>query len=78
MRECVLRADRVLIDGHLVPASVGIAGGQIARIDALDADHSAAQDIRLPHETVLLPGFVDPHVHINDPGTRVEGFASAT
>ncbi|MCV7251586.1 allantoinase AllB [Mycobacterium hackensackense] len=78
MRECVLRADRVLIDGHLVPASVGIAGGQIARIDALDADHSAAQDIRLPHDAVLLPGFVDTHVHINDPGTDWEGFASAT
>ena len=28
--------------------------------------------------TVLLPGFVDTHVHINEPGTDWEGFATAT
>ena len=27
---------------------------------------------------VLLPGFVDTHVHINEPGTDWEGFATAT
>jgi allantoinase len=29
--------------------------------------------------TVLLPGLVDPHVHVNEPGrTEWEGFATAT
>ena len=27
---------------------------------------------------VLLPGFVDTHVHVNEPGTDWEGFATAT
>ncbi|MHA3022762.1 allantoinase AllB [Mycobacterium sp. BMJ-28] len=74
----VLRADRVLIDGHLVPASVGIAGGRIAFIGAVDAHCPAAQDDRLSDAVVLLPGFVDTHVHVDEPGTDWEGFATAT
>lgn len=76
--ECVLRADRVLLGEHLVPASVGINDGCIAFLGDLDADCPAAQDCRLPAAAVLLPGFVDTHVHINDPGTDWEGFATAT
>ncbi|GAS95070.1 allantoinase [Mycolicibacterium canariasense] len=76
--DCVLRAERVLVDGHLVPASVGITGGVIAFVGAADANHPAAQDVRLPERAVLLPGFVDTHVHIDDPGTDWEGFATAT
>ncbi|MBI3223590.1 MAG: allantoinase AllB [Mycolicibacterium cosmeticum] len=74
----VLRADRVLIDGHLVPASIGIDGGLVSFVGAVAADCPAAHDIRLPGEVVLLPGFIDTHVHINDPGTDWEGFATAT
>ena len=78
MTDCVLRADRVLIDGHVVPASVGISAGVVSFLGDMDADHHAAHDIRLPGQVVLLPGFVDTHVHINDPGTDWEGFATAT
>jgi allantoinase len=74
----VLRADRVLVDGQLRPASVGITGGRIEHVGPIAADCPAAQDIRLPVHVVLLPGFVDTHVHINEPGTDWEGFAPAT
>ncbi|UCZ58530.1 allantoinase AllB [Mycolicibacterium phocaicum] len=76
--ECVLRADRVLVDGHQVPAAVGIDGGRIAFVGEVDADCAALEDLRLPESVVLLPGFVDAHVHINDPGTDWEGFETAT
>jgi allantoinase len=76
--ECVLRADRVLVDGHQVPAAVGIDGGRIAFVGEVDADCAAVEDLRLPESVVLLPGFVDTHVHINDPGTDWEGFETAT
>lgn len=33
--------------------------------------------MRVPAGAVLLPGFVDTHVHINAPGTDWEGFATA-
>ncbi|WP_245839425.1 allantoinase AllB [Mycobacterium aquaticum] len=78
MIQYVLRADRVLVDGHLVPASVGISGGHIAFLGDLDADCPAVHDVRLPGPVALLPAFVDTHVHVNDPGTDWEGFATAT
>ena len=35
--------------------------------------------VTLPDDEVLLPGLVDTHVHVNEPGrTEWEGFASAT
>lgn len=76
--DCVLRADRVLVGGHLVAASVGITGGVITSVGPVDASQPTAQDIRLPERAVLLPGFVDTHVHVDDPGTDWEGFDTAT
>jgi allantoinase len=40
---------------------------------------SSPSDITLPDDEVLLPGLVDTHVHVNEPGrTHWEGFATAT
>jgi allantoinase len=40
---------------------------------------SAASTVELAADEVLLPGLVDTHVHVNEPGrTGWEGFASAT
>ena len=77
MTDVVLRAERALIDGEMRAAAVAVADGLIADIGALDADYQAA-DAWLPADAVLLPGFVDTHVHINEPGTEWEGFATAT
>ncbi|MDA2894562.1 allantoinase AllB [Mycolicibacterium sp. BiH015] len=78
MTELVLRGDRVLVDGQLRPASVAVVDGVIAALGARDADHGDTEEIDLPPQAVLLPGFVDSHVHINEPGTDWEGFATAT
>jgi allantoinase len=76
--DLVVRASKVLIDGEIRPAAVAVADGMIRVIGPIDADCPAAEQIRLPETTVLLPGFVDTHVHINQPGTDWEGFATAT
>jgi allantoinase len=55
-----------------------VADGVIRAVDRIDANYPAAEQIRLPEATVLLPGLVDTHVHVNEPGTDWEGFASAT
>jgi dihydroorotase-like cyclic amidohydrolase len=48
-------------------------------IEPLDADLRSAQAVQLGQDEVLLPGLVDTHVHVNEPGrTEWEGFASAT
>lgn len=73
MSSISLRSRRVLCDGQLKAAVVHVEGGRIARILP---DGPAAVDLG---EAALVPGLVDSHVHINEPGrTEWEGFASAT
>jgi len=74
----IITADAVLIDGVFAAASLGIRGGVIAAIGTGGLS-GAGERIRLSPGTVLLPGLVDTHVHVNEPGrTEWEGFASAT
>lgn len=47
-------------------------------IGELDAVFDTAAHTVLGDDVVLLPGMVDTHVHIDEPGTDWEGFASAT
>jgi len=68
-----------VIAGTERPAAVGIAGGRIAVVAERDAPLDAADEVVLPSEQVLLPGLVDTHVHVNEPGrTEWEGFDTAT
>jgi len=76
--DLVIRAERAVIDGQLRPAAVAVADGVILAVGPIGADYPAAEQIRLAGTAVLMPGFVDTHVHINEPGTDWEGFATAT
>ena len=77
MTALVLAADRALIGGRLVPASVFVEDGRIVRVG--DLAEAPADAVRLAPDEVLLPGLVDTHVHVNEPGrTEWEGFATAT
>ena len=69
---------RVLVDGALRPAAVLVSRGTI--IDIV-APHERPLDVEVIDvlADVLLPGLVDSHVHVNEPGrTAWEGFATAT
>jgi allantoinase len=58
---------------------VRLAEGRIAAIEEYDAPAAGADVVGLAEDEVLLPGLVDTHVHVNEPGrTDWEGFASAT
>lgn len=63
------------------PACVVISGRSVAAVldyDAAVPDVPASRSADLG-EVALLPGLVDTHVHVNEPGrTAWEGFASAT
>jgi allantoinase len=76
--DLVVRAQRAVLDGVVRDAAIAVADGRIQAIAPIDAELPAAQEIRLAESVVLLPGFVDTHVHINEPGTDWEGFATAT
>ncbi|WNM23693.1 allantoinase AllB [Demequina capsici] len=77
--DLVIRAPRALIDGEVRSASVAVDGGVVVGIGPMAAPWNAADEVTLGDDQVLLPGVVDTHVHVNEPGrTEWEGFASAT
>jgi allantoinase len=56
-----------------------VAGERITAVTTLGAAVPAGADVIDLRDAVLLPGLVDTHVHVNEPGrTNWEGFASAT
>jgi allantoinase len=59
-------------------AAVHVDGGRIARVSAFD-DVGDSRHVVEAGELYVLPGLVDTHVHVNEPGrTEWEGFATAT
>lgn len=77
--DLVLAGERVLVDGVFAAAEVGVRDGIVARIDRPGAGLAGARRVDLAEDEVLVPGLVDTHVHVNEPGrTEWEGFASAT
>ena len=73
-----LRCKRTLIDGEIRPATVLVEQGKVAAIVGYD-DAVVAQSTQTIESGLLLPGLVDTHVHINEPGrTEWEGFNTAT
>ncbi|MFD7401951.1 allantoinase AllB [Streptomyces sp. NPDC059866] len=76
--ELVLRSTRVITPEGTRAASVAVAGGRIAAVLPYDAPVGGVR-VEDVGDHVLLPGLVDTHVHVNDPGrTEWEGFWTAT
>lgn len=72
------RSTRVLTPHGVVPATVVEENERIAGVFEWH-DVPASAHLRDYGELVLLPGLIDSHVHINEPGrTEWEGFATAT
>ena len=84
MAPIIIRSTCVLLPAGLQAADIEIDGDRIAAVRRIgpgapssDAAHAAAEarDFR---DAVVMPGIVDTHVHVNEPGrTGWEGFASA-
>jgi allantoinase len=77
----LLLAGAALTPDGLVPALIAVTGGTISGVHdpGDEAMFSGVPVHRLAADEVLLPGLVDTHVHVNEPGrTDWEGFATAT
>lgn len=68
-----IRSSRVVLPTGIAPRTIVVEDGKIAAIEpsgVADFDYG---------NLVLMPGLVDSHVHVNEPGrTEWEGFATAT
>lgn len=77
--ETLLRAARAVVGGAEVACSVRVRDGLVVALGSYDDPAGEAAVVELAPDEVLLPGLVDTHVHVNEPGrTEWEGFASAT
>jgi len=81
--DLVIRGRALVAPGDRPPAfagvELGVRDGTIAAIAAVGAGLGGTELVELAPDEVLLPGVVDTHVHVNEPGrTEWEGFASAT
>ena len=76
--DLVIRSRRAVLPGGTRAAAVAVSGSSIAAIEDYGTRLEAAREIDLG-DLALLPGLVDTHVHVNEPGrTEWEGFATAT
>ena len=77
--DLVFRGRQVLTTAGIAAREVGIRDGVIVAIAPLGNGLSGREVVDLADDETLLPGLVDTHVHVNEPGrTEWEGFASAT
>src|SRR5918994_6867943 len=73
-----IRSTRVLLPTGLQPATLVTRDGRIAGILEYREHPTGIAEIDAG-EHVVIPGLVDTHVHVNEPGrTEWEGFESAT
>ena len=77
--DLVIRAPRAVCDGAEAARTIGIADGRIVAVEPAGSLPPASRVVELGPDAVLLPGLVDSHVHVCEPGnTEWEGFATAT
>jgi allantoinase len=77
--DLVLRAPRAVTPAGETAVCVGVTDGRIAAVVPLADRLDGARVVDLADDEVLLPGLVDTHVHVNEPGrTEWEGFETAT
>ena len=68
---------RALVNGELTYTEVGINDGRIVAVGKMV--RGGDERVELGTSDVLLPGFIDPHVHFRDPGmTQKEDFQSGS
>ena len=76
--ELVVRSRRVVTPDGVTAAAVHIAEGRVSAVTAFDA-LPAGVPLRDAGDLAVMPGVVDTHVHVNEPGrTEWEGFETAT
>ena len=74
----LIKSNRILTPEGLIKGTICISDGKIISCEQGDQLYSAEKVIDAGNN-VVMPGIIDPHVHINEPGrTEWEGFDTAT
>jgi len=77
--DLVITGSRVVTPDGEGPAAIAVAGGVITEVIREGPGPDARRRVEAGPFDVILPGVVDTHVHVNEPGrSDWEGFESAT
>jgi allantoinase len=77
--DLVIRGRRVVLPNALVPASVHVSAGRVRAVTPFAEIPSDCEIVEAGEDSIVMPGLVDSHVHVTEPGrTEWEGFATAT
>ena len=75
--DLIIRGPNVVLPDTIAPRAIHVRDGKIVAVT--DYDHLATDCEVIDADSVIMPGLVDTHVHVNSPGrTEWEGFRSAT
>src|SRR5258708_23507988 len=77
-----IRSTRVVLPSGVQPATVYVRDTRIERVELqppVSSFQPPAREVQDVGDLVVMPGIVDTHVHVNEPGrTDWEGFETAT
>ena len=74
--DLIIKAGRAITPEGERALSIGIQGGRITAINDFNPTATASHVITLGDDEVLMPGLVDSHVHICEPGNTGLGRVS--
>lgn len=75
--DLIIRGPKVVLPDTIAPRSIHVRDGKIVAVT--DYDQVASDCEVIDVDSVIMPGLVDTHVHVNSPGrTEWEGFQTAT
>ncbi|MBU3714473.1 MAG: amidohydrolase family protein, partial [Ferruginibacter sp.] len=73
-KEKIIYGERCWVDGKIQPATITMENDIITKIEFYKSEN--AEDVG---NSIIMPGVIDAHVHINEPGRADwEGFNTAT
>ncbi|PZP33071.1 MAG: allantoinase AllB, partial [Kocuria rhizophila] len=64
----MVRGKQVSCGDHFSPREIGVKDGKIVAIEPLGANLEGTKVVELADDETLIPGLVDTHVHVNEPG----------
>jgi len=77
--DLIIRGRQVVLPDAVGPRSIHIREERIVKVGDYDDVAPGAELLEVDDDSVVMPGLVDTHVHVNSPGrTEWEGFRSAT
>ncbi len=77
--DLLIRGGRLVTEHEVVQAELAVCRGRVEAILGPDVSGVRAEHILDARGLYVLPGIVDAHVHLNEPGrTEWEGYATGT